>query len=123
MKFYYVCESQENEREYVCCHNAELKTKDFIAIEVSQHFIIAKVGKRIDELDVLTNNYDAKEVIQAIDVSKYIANKEAKVKRILLMASLEDKCKEVKLLETLKKYSEKDDEMREMFSMFESLVE
>lgn len=124
MKFYYEATSDvfcDGEEKFVCVSSEELAKRDVTVLEIRGKFCIAIIANAMDELDALLMESNPKEVIQKVFVKDYLDRKTKKTKRLLLQQELEEKCKEVKMIETLKKFSKCDDEMKAMFDKFEEL--
>lgn len=80
------------------------------------------VVPKVDEIKALTVRYEIEEVIAIVDMSEYNLKREKKLQKEILANRLKEKMDEVKLVENFKKFSEKDDEMRELFRQFQTLT-
>ncbi|MEG0359269.1 MAG: hypothetical protein RR598_08395 [Anaerorhabdus sp.] len=124
MKYYFeaVSKSYYDEEEVIICFtHEECKKKDLVVLEMNGNFIIASLQKTLEELDVLVANVRPKEIIQKVEVADYLTRKKNQTRRLLLVQEMEEKCKEVKMMETLKKYSDRDEDMKAMYESFKKL--
>lgn len=126
MKFYYEATAQcfyDGTEKFLCEGDCELRKKDIVAIEIRGEITTAIIQNSKDELEALLSDETPREIIQKIEVAEYLIKKENKTKKLLLLREMEEKCKEVKLLETLKKYSDRDEDMKMLYNSFEKLGE
>ncbi|MEG3039463.1 MAG: hypothetical protein RR788_04095 [Erysipelotrichaceae bacterium] len=125
MIFYYEATATsfyDGEEKFLCSCNQLLEKKDYVVVEIENEFMVARIKNKVDELEAMLSGANSKEVIQKIEMKEYFVKKENKVKRLLLLSEMEEKCKEVKMLETLKKYSDRDEDMKAMYEQFENLA-
>lgn len=121
-----------NEEEYKrpineCCiykSNHSVKKGDLVVINnpydtfpITAEIVLAQV----DELKALTARYEIEEVIAVVDMNEYNLKRERQIQKSLLAEKMKEKIDEVKLIENFKKFSEKDDDMRELFRQFQAL--
>ena len=124
--FYYATKyvplyGEEEPQEFVCSSNEELKEGLYVVLETVGFYFLTRVCRQIDELEVIADNIKAREVIAVVDVSDYAKAKEKKIMKMKILDIMEERSKEVKLVEQMKKYAEKDDSMRELMKQYEAL--
>lgn len=129
MNYFRVREFDEDYQRPIqdCCiykSNNEVKKGDIVIIEnpCGQNPITAEVVlTNVSIQKALTVRYEIEEVIAVVDMTEYNAKREMKIQKTVLAEKLKDKMDQVKLVESFRKFSEKDDEMRELFKQFQEL--
>lgn len=121
MPFYYEATSHDfldGSEKLLCSSLISLEKKDIVVLELRERFVTARIQNSVEELSALLSDEKPIEIIQKIEIRDYLQKKENKTKRLLLINEMEEKCKEVKLMETLKKYSERDEEMKSLYDSY-----
>lgn len=129
MNYFRVREFEEDYQRPIndCCiykTNKNVKKGDIVVIEnpCGQNPITAEVvSDNVSELKALTVRYEIKEVIAVVDMTEYNTKRQKKLQKAVLAEKLKEKMDEVKLVENFRKFSEKDDEMRELFKQFQDM--
>lgn len=111
----------EDEITILCKSDTEINSNLRIVIEFGSAYIVGKIDKPVDELTVITNRLPAYKVVACVDVSAYEKEKEEIIKKQRLLEVMEEKSKEVKLLDSLRKLADKDPDMKELLRKYEEL--
>lgn len=82
----------------------------------------ATVEEKVEEYIALASDYEVEPIICVVDMKAYKKRMNAKNKRAMVLKKMQDKMQEVKLVESLKKYAEKDDVMRTLFKEYENTL-
>lgn len=112
----------EDTREVLCFSSNKLMPKDFVVIEFNEQLIVAKVKKSVDKLEALTSRCTPREIIQKVEITEYQKRKNNELQRTLLIQQMNDKMSEVKMMEQLKKYSDKPG-MAELYEAFTNVTQ
>lgn len=121
---YYFETKEFNETDTRIFKSNEKVTKGDIVViycNYSQHPITAEVVKIVDELTALTTRYEIDEVISVINMKNYNEKLENKKAELLLEQAMRSKIEEVKMLDTFKKFADKDPEMQSMLEHYTKL--
>lgn len=125
MKNYYQakCSNAYTEEGYLflCSSEQKLKKDDCVVVELDSEVSLAYITKSIDELKALTSGNEVNTIIQFVDLSVYKQQREGRLQKAILIERLEGKLREVKLIETFKKYADKDSEMQALMEMFQDV--
>ena len=78
----------------------------------------ATIVEKVEEYIALSNKNEIEQIICTVDMNEYKKRLHAKNKKALILRKMQDQLSEVKLIETLKKYSEKDDSMRALMQEY-----
>lgn len=102
---------------------SSVKMNDVVVIESPIHDfpITAEVVAIVNERKALTARYHIEEVIAVVDMSEYNMKLEQLLQKEILAEKMKAKMDEVKLMENFKKFSEKDDDMRELFKQYQAI--
>lgn len=104
--------------------NAPIEKESTVVIPDSYGVpITAIVVEKVEEYIALSNDYEVEPIICVVDMKEYKKRLSDKNKKALVLKKMQDKMGEVKLIESLKKYAEKDDSMRALFKEYESTIE
>lgn len=129
MKFYYEatyqCTYEDQEHTFLCAFGNELKKGDYIVVDLGSEFgiSIAKISKRVNEIDALTQRIKPREIIQHANLVKdYEMRLENQIKLAHLRLELEEKAKDVKAKEQFRKLALQDPEFAEKFHVYEQLL-
>lgn len=129
MKFYYEamyqCTYEDQERIFLCAFGSELKKGDYIVVDLGSDYgiSIAKITKRVNEIDALTQRIKPREIIQHANlVKEYEVKLENQIKLAHMRLELEERAKDVKAKEQFRKLSLQDPEFAEHFRVFEQLM-
>ncbi len=118
MKQYYKCEIDGVEGYCKTFASSEPLSKgDYVVVPDDDFFKVAVVRERANALKALTNDY-VEEMICRIDVSRYLAQQEALTQNAMIERAMRRKMEEMKNLETLKKFADKDSEFAELFTIY-----
>lgn len=82
----------------------------------------AVISEKVEEYIALSSDNDIEPVICVVDMKAYKQLVSSKNKRSMVLKKMQDKMSEVKLIESLKKCAEKDDEMRALFKEYEKTI-
>lgn len=125
MKFYYAAIYSDlygdDERQFICSSETKLTKGTIIIIEYNNHFVTCVTDEPLDELEVLTKQYDVRQVLGHVDVTEYLKAKENIIKKQVLLNEMEERSKAVKLMESMKKLASADPQMAKMLEMFNNL--
>ena len=126
MKFYYACiykhlYEEDEDIMLTCSYSQELKKEDIVVIEYCNKFIAVSIKNQLDELTVIAKRHDVREVLAKVETSEYSKKKENTIKRQQLLNQMEEKSKEVKLIENMKKCASNDPDMAKMLELFNEL--
>lgn len=128
MKFYYEATHhlpyEEDEYSFLCSFEHELAKGDHIVVHLHDDigFAIAKIIKKVSEVDALSQRTRPIEIIQQADkVNAYEHKLENLIKINSLRLDLEEKAKEVKTREAYRKLASQNQEFREMLEVLERL--
>ena len=128
MKFYYEATHhrpyEEDDHSFLCSFERELTKGDYIVVYLHDDigFAIAKIIKKVNEIDALSQPTRPVEIIQHAEmVISYKRKLENLIKINSLRLDLEEKAKEVKTRETYRKLASQSQEFRELFEVLERL--
>ncbi len=124
MKYYYaemISPYDDELYSCVCSSESELKKDDIVVVDFCDRFVTAKIKEPCDELKIHTGRIDYHPAVTKVDVKEYIAAKQAKIDRAMILAQMESLSKEVKLVEQMKKLSGADPRMKELMDKYSSL--
>ena len=125
MKFYYAAIYADlygdDERQFYCTSEQKLAKGMIALIEYNGQFAACRIDEPIDELEVLTKKYDVRTILGVIDVTEYLKAKENIIKKQVLLNEMEERSKEVKLMENMKKFAGTDPQMAKLLEMFNDL--
>lgn len=129
MKFYYEATHhipyEEDGYSFLCVSNNELQKNDYVIVHLHDDigFALAVITKRISEVDALTQRVKLIPIIQHADKVKQFESKlNDEIKMNSLLLDLEEKAKRVKTIETYRKLAAQNSEFKEMFSVYEKLL-
>lgn len=106
-------------------YSSETKLEKEQVVVISDSYdcpVTAYTTERVEEYVALASDYEVEPIITIVDLKEYKKRIEAKNKRALVLKKMQEKMSEVKLIESLKKCAEKDDEMRALFKEFQSTL-
>lgn len=131
MKFYYnaifTLPFEDEQRTCLCSSKIELAKGDCIILDLGAEVRIhvAYVKCKVDELEALTKGRDEtiREVIQVVtELKDYLKKKENLAKSIIIRDKIEEKAKEVKFIENMRKLSSSDPELAAELALYQKLV-
>lgn len=123
MKYFMVKEIEyEESGERLFQYEGDIKKDDVVVIpNYEDNPVTATVVRLVDSFMALTSHTRVQSIIAKVDMKAYKEKRDNEIKRALVLNKMQDKMSEVQLVEKLKKYAEKDDEMRELFKEYQSL--
>ena len=120
MKQYYMVEMDGVEDWCKTIASLEpLYKEDHVVVPEEDFFKVTVEKKRVNALNALTNGH-VDEIICKIDVSDYLAQQEALAQNAMIERAMHRKMDEMKNLDTLKKFADKDPEFAELFNIYKN---
>lgn len=124
MKKYLICSyvNEDYEKVYVSVDTENVIEKgDLVVFEDYDTYSLAKVEKEMDELKAITSDYHFNECISLINMKDYLQKKAKEIQKAKLIKMMKEQIELQKLEDTLKKNSECNSTMAELFSKYKEL--
>lgn len=99
--------------------NTKVKEGDFVVIpNYEDKPVTAEVLKLVSRYQALSSREQPQEIISVVDMKTWNAKREKELENNILLGKMEDKIKEITMLEKLEKFAGKDQEMLTMLQQF-----
>lgn len=124
MKKYLICSyvNEDYEKVYVSVETENVIEKgDLVVFEDYDSPALAKVEKEMDELKAITSDYHFNECISLINMKNYLQKKAKEIQKAKLIKMMKEQIELQKLEDTLKKNSERNSTMAELFAKYKEL--
>lgn len=123
--YYFLASHQDYDESFICSFREPLKPNAWIIVDLyGRGITTARINKAIDELRALTSNEEILEIIcSPQEIPEYEKRKEKRVQEVQLLRQMEEKSKEVALLEKFKKNSNVSPEFAELYNQYQKLHE
>lgn len=124
MKKYLICSyvNENYEKVYVSVDTENVIEKgDLVVFEDYDMPALAKVEKEMDELKAITSDYHFNECISFVNMKDYLQKKAKEIQKAKLIKMMKEQIELQKLEDTLKKNSECNSTMAELFSKYKEL--
>lgn len=121
MKHYYRFEINYDEDTTVIYSSAEPLRKGDLAVVplYGERFSVATVKEPVSALYALTNCADIDDIICTVNVSEYLNRQRVLAERMQIEKVMNMKMSELKTLDTLKKFADKDSDFKALFDMYQ----
>ena len=118
MKHYYKFEI-DGEEDYCNVYSSDepLRKGDYAVVPAEGFFKVACAKSQVNALAALTGG-NVEDIICKIDVSAYLEKQNALAQNVLIERAMAKKMAELKNLDTLKKFADKDPEMAVLFETY-----
>lgn len=124
MKKYLICSyvNEDYDKVYVSVETENVIEKgDLVVFEDYDSPALAKVEKEMDELKAITSDYHFNECISLINMKDYLQKKAKEIQKAKLIKMMKEQIELQKLEDTLKKNSECNSTMAELFAKYKEL--
>lgn len=118
MNYFYAQEINESfERLYQSEH--KIAKNDYVVVEgYNEAPVTAQVTEILSKHQALTRNRQPEPIIDVIDFKAWQDQRNKDLERSILLGKMEDKSKEIALLEKMEKFAGRDPEMAELLKAF-----
>jgi len=121
-KFYFYGTDLNDNYQQLYVSEQEVKVGGFVIVDNGNlEPITVKVVKFVNELNAITSNECIDEIIAVVDMQDYLDKKRAEYSRRKLQDKMKTEIENIKMLETLKKYSTGSPAMKELYENFSAL--
>lgn len=116
---YFVAVEVENGYENVYECNTKIEKGVFVVVANYEDLpVTAKVVKLLSRRQVLTSKTTPMEIISVIDMKSWNAKIERELERAVLFDKMENKIKEISMIEKLEKFAGKNPDMMSLYQEF-----
>ena len=125
-KYYFYAVIIDTDKELLFAHTTttEIKVDDYVVVDNGYlEPTCAKVTKIADKVKAIASKQPIHDVIDTINIKPYLDKKVSEAERDNVIKGMKDEIENVKLMETLEKYSGKSPLMREYYEILKKLEE
>lgn len=117
--FYFIARELEGGYNELYESNTKVKEGDFVVIpNYEDKPVTAEVVKLVSKFKALSSRELPQEIISVVDMKTWNTKREKELENNILLGKMEDKIKEISMLEKLEKFAGKDPEMLAMLQQF-----